>query len=136
MPGDIFSFEDLITRRREALAQDVQDLLEEHSLQELYRLAGSKDEFRDYKLRMDRFEGRLTLNFAWDLVKYFKPANAAKVQLLLYALCCEDQLDLDNWQEWKDFKAAQSGKCSFIMPILKQYHDEWLARNPDYMDYQ
>ena len=88
--GDVFSFEDLIARRREALARDVQDLLDQYSLEELYRLAGSKDEFRDYKLRKEPFVSRVPLNFAWDLVKYFKPTFAAKMQVFLYALCCKD----------------------------------------------
>lgn len=65
------------------------------------------NEFRDYKLINPRFVVRQTLNFAWDLVKYFKPTFAAKMQVFLYALCCKDRLDLDNWQEWKDFNAAQ-----------------------------
>lgn len=102
-------------------------------MQDLYRRAGSNNEFRDYKLRNGRFEGRFTLNFTWDLVKYFKPAFAAKLQVFLYAMCCKDQLNLNNWQEWKDFKAAQWGRYSFIESILEQYHKEWIGRNPDYI---
>lgn len=70
------------------------------------------------------------------MVKYFKPTFAAKLQVVLYALCCEDKLDLDNWQEWKDFNAAHSNILSFIMPILKHYHNEWLTRNQNFFDYQ
>jgi hypothetical protein len=57
-------------------------------LQDLASRATDLEEFKDYKLENEHFTGRFVLNFSWDLLKYFRPAFAGKVKVILFGLLC------------------------------------------------
>lgn len=119
---EVDDFADITTLRRNLFTKATGQLIEEYQLQELRRAVEERKEFSDYRVE----EGVTVLNFAWDLLNYFKPVFAAKVCLIIQGLCVEPGL-LQSIPSWQRFKSREWSKFDFIEAIIKDYHRQWLA---------